>query len=292
MNTVTDLRPVDALPSGLARFAALARLELGDVLRSRWLLFCIGLYATLAVVFVALGSRESDVVSFTGMPRVLLSLSIALAVFLPLLALTATGLVISRARRDGTLELLFGQPIGRDDYLRAVTAVRFLALFVPLLVLMPSVALIGGRGFGQPVPWLFVGLALLVSGALLWSFTGIGLLVSVSVNEPDRIQVYLLLIWVSAVALVDFGLVGAMLSWRLPTVAVFVLAALNPVEMARLALLSGADPTLNTLGPVGYFLYHGLGSTWLSAIGVLWPTAIGTVAWGAARRSLRRGDLV
>jgi ABC-type transport system involved in multi-copper enzyme maturation permease subunit len=279
-------------PSASTRFAAVARLEFGELLRSRWLLFCIVLYATLTALFVGLGHRESDVVAFTGMPRVLLSLSHALVILLPLLALTATGPVISRARRDGTLEMLFSQPVGRDDYLRAVTAVRFLALFLPLLVLMPAVAVLSSVGFGQPVPWTFVLRSVLVCGALLWSFTGIGLLVSVRTTEPDRIQMYLLLIWVSAVALIDFGLVGVMLNWNLPAAAVFALAAINPVETARLALLATAEPTLSTLGPVGYYLSHTLGSGLLSLFGVCWPVAVGTGAWLLTRRRLSRGDVI
>ncbi len=49
----------------------------------------------------------------------------ALVLLLPLLALTATGQVVNRARDDGTLELLFSQPIRREAfYFAAVTARR------------------------------------------------------------------------------------------------------------------------------------------------------------------------
>ncbi len=284
--------PLEGAAPGLVRLRALARFEGGDVLRSRWLLFCAGLYAALAALFVVIGVRESGVLGFTGMPRVLLSLSHALVVLLPLLALTGTGLGITRARRDGTLELLFSHPITRGDYLGSVTLVRYGALFLPLALLMPGLALAGSVAFRQSVPWLFLARALVVSAALLWAFTGIGLAVSARVREPDRAMMYLLLAWVLGVALVDFGLVGLMLQWRLPAVAVFALAAANPVEAARLALLSGADPTLSTLGPVGFFMIDSLGPTRLFALGVLWPTVVGTVAWALARRRLRTGDLI
>jgi len=279
-------------PSARARVVALARLEGGDVLRSRWLLLCGGLYAALAALFVAVGLRESGVTGFTGMDRVLMSLSHALVVLLPLLALTGTGQAVSRARGDGTLELLFSHPITRDDYFGAVTLVRYGGLVLPLLVLIPGLAAIGNLVFHQSVPWAFLVRSLLVSAALLWSFTGIGLAVSARVREPERVMMYLLLAWVLGVAFLDFGLVGAMLQWRLPTPAVFALAAANPVESARLALLSGAEPTLGTLGPVGVFLYEHLGPAWLLATGVLWPLLVGSAAWASARRRLRTGDLV
>ncbi len=275
-----------------SRVAALARLELGEVLRSRWLVFSAGLYALLSAVFVGVGLRESGVLGFTGMGRVLLSLSHGLVVLLPLLALTATGLVVSRARRDGSLELLFSHPITRADYFGAVTLVRYGALVLPLLLLIPGLTLGGSWGFHQPVPWSLMGRTLAVSAALLWAFTGIGLTVSVGVSEPDRGMMYLLLAWVLGVALLDFGLVGLMLRWDLSAGAVFVLAGLNPVEAARLALLSGAEPSLGTLGPVGLFLYQRLGPTWLFVVGVAWPVAVGSAAWMMARRRMLSGDLV
>ncbi len=279
-------------PGSWTRVAAVARLELGDVLRSRWLVFCGGLYAVLAALFILVGMRESRVMGFTGIGRVLLSLSHALVVLLPLLALTGTGLVVSRARRDGTLELLFSHPVTRADYFGAVTLVRYGALFLPLLVLLPGLALVGSVGFGLPVPWAFLLRALGVSAALLWSFTGIGLAISTYVSEPDRAMMYLLLTWVLSVALLDFGLVGLMLQWNLPAAAVFALAGINPVETARLALLSGAEPSLGALGPVGFYLADTLGSGWLFVVGVLWPLLVGSVGWVSARRRLRTGDLV
>lgn len=271
--------------------AALARLDLGEVRRSRWLVLCLGLYAVLAALFVLVGMRESAVLGFTGMRRVLLSLSHTLVLVLPLLALTGTVPVVTRAREDGTLELLFSHPVTRADYYGAVTLVRYGALLLPLLLLLPLVAL-GGRLAGQPVPWGFLGRTLVVSAALLWSFTGIGLAISTLVREPPRAMMYLLATWVAAVALLDFALVGVMLQWRLPAAAVFVLAGVNPVEMARLALLAGADPSLGTLGPVGFFLSARLGAGWLLVAGVAWPVVVGTLGWAAGRRSLRRGDLV
>jgi ABC-type transport system involved in multi-copper enzyme maturation permease subunit len=272
--------------------AVLARLELKEVLRSRWLFFCVGVYAALAGLFLLIGLRESAVLGFTGMERVLLSLSHALVVLLPLMALTGTGLVVNRARQDGTMEVLFSHPVERRDYLGAVTLVRYGTLVVPLIVLMPGLALVGRLAFGEEVPWAFIARALPISAALLWSFAGVGLAVSVHVFEPAKAIIYLLVAWLLGVALLDFALVGAMLRWRLPTVAVFALAGLNPVEAARLALLSGADPSLEALGPVGYFLAERLGSGVLFAFGVLWPLVLGTVAWLVARRKLRNADLI
>ncbi len=275
-----------------ARVRALARLDLAEVLRSRWVLFCLGLYAVLAALFVLVGLRESQVLGFTGLGRVLLSLSHALVLLLPLLALTATGQVINRAQDDGTLELLCSHPMTREEYFLSVTAVRYGVLLAPLALLVLAVAVLGRALLGSEVPWGYLARSLGVSAALLWAFTGLGLLVSTRVRNQAKAVMAVLALWVTAVALLDFALIGLMLQWRLHAKSVFLLASLNPVESARLALLSGAEPSLAALGPVGFYLAHRLGAGWLLVAGVVWPAALGTVAWMAALRRFRKEDLV
>jgi ABC-type transport system involved in multi-copper enzyme maturation permease subunit len=271
---------------------ALARLDLAEVVRSRWLLVCLGLYAVLAAAFVGVGLRESSVFGFTGMGRVLFSLCHALVLLLPLMALAVTGQVVSRAREDGALELLLSHPVRRSSYLAAVTGVRYLALVLPLVLLLPALAVAGALAWGEPLRGAFVTRCAAVSAALLWAFTGLGIATSVRVRNPARSMTYLILFWVTGVALLDFGLVGLLLAWRVDPYVVFVLAAANPVEAARLALLSAAEPELATLGPVGFYLATRIGASGLLALGIAWPLAFGTAAWVFALRSFRRGDLV
>lgn len=275
-----------------AALAAVARLELAEVARSRWLFVCLGLYAALAGAFVFVGLRESAVFGFTGMGRVLFSLCHALVLLLPLLALLSTGQLVNRAREDGALELFMSQPIGRGGYLLAVGGVRFLALAFPLVVVLVALAAVGTLALGQAVPWRFVVRAGLLATGVLFAFSALGLATSVSVRSPARALTWLLLFWTASVALVDFALIGLLLQWRLEPYAVFALAAANPVQVARLALLSAAGTDLGTLGPVGFFLAHRFGETALFALGVGWPFGFGLVAWGVALRSFRRGDLV
>ncbi len=270
----------------------MARLELAEVVRSRWLLVCLGLYGVLAGAFVLVGLRESIVVGFTGMGRVLFSLCHALVLLLPLVALGVTGQVVNRAREDGALELWLSQPLSRDGYFTAVTLVRYLTLALPLVALLFALGVAGQLVFAQPVPWSFVARSSAVSASLLWAFVALGLATSVQVRSPARAMTYVVLLWAAAVALLDFALIGMLLSWRVEPRAVFLLAALNPVQMARLALLSAAEPDLATLGPVGFFLAHRLGEGALLALGIAGPVLFGSAAWAFALRSFRRGDLV
>lgn len=272
--------------------AAIARLDAGEVLRSRWLLAAGVVYALLAAVFVLVGLRESTLLGFTGVGRVLLSFCHALVLILPLLALAATGQVVNRAREDGSLELFFSHPLSRSSYFLAVTLTRFAMLLGPLVVLVVGLAVVGGAMAGEQVPWAFVGRALAVSAALLWAFTGAGLLVTTLIRNQARALLYGLLLWASAVSLLDFALIGAMLRWKLRAEAVFVLASLNPVQAARVALLSGIDRELSTLGPVGFYLANQVSGAALVALGLGWPLVIGTVCWVFAGRSFGRTDLV
>jgi len=274
----------------LRQVLAVARLDLAEVLRSRWLAVCALVYAALAGVLVLVGLRESNLLGFTGMGRVLLAFSHALVLILPLLALAATGQVVSRARDEGTLELLLSQPIRRSAWLAGVTIVRYAALLVPLVVLVVAMG-IYGQARGQTIPWGFVWRVIVISAALLWAFVGVGVAISVVVRNQARAITYVILVWALAVALIDVGLIGMMLRWRLEPHAVFALAALNPVQDARLALLADLEPDLSTLGPVGFYLSTKIGQGNLFLLGVAWPAVVGTVAWVLGLWTFRRGDV-
>jgi ABC-type transport system involved in multi-copper enzyme maturation permease subunit len=275
-----------------AELAAVARLDLGEVLRSRWLLLCLLLYGLLGGVFVLVGLRESSVLGFTGVGRVLFSLCHALVLFLPLLALLATVQAVNRARDDGSLELFLSHPIGRAAYLTGVTGVRLAALALPLALVMLALAAEGAIVHGQTIPWDFFGRAIAVCFALLMSYVGVGLATSVLVRNPAKAMTVVFLIWMASAALLDFAGIALLLQWRIEPHVVFLLAAANPVQAARMALLSSAEPTLATLGPVGFYLANHVGPQALLALGVAWPVGVGAAAWTLAWWRFRRGDLV
>ena len=275
-----------------AEVLALARLDAHEVLRSRWPAVVTLLYGVLAALLTFAAMRESSVLGFTGTGRVLLSFAHGLLLLLPLLALAATSQTLNRAREDGSLELLFGQPVSPAGYYSAVTLVRTALLFVPLAALVALLPLLTRIAFGDAVPWGYLGRTLLVSAALLWAFVGIGMALSAHVAHQAKAAILALLIWAAAVALVDFALIAVLLQWRLSAGSVFFLAALNPVQCARMALLSGQDPELSTFGPVGFFLAHRLGSAGLLWLGIAWPAACGWLCWLLGLHRFRRGDLV
>lgn len=279
------------MTAGIRDWTAIVRLDLAETVRSRWALFCVALYAALGALFVLVGMRESTLLGFTGMGRVLVGLSHALLMVLPLLALTAASQVINRAREEGALELLFSHPIRRGAYFLGVTAARYLVLTAPLLLLFVGLAALGAGFLDRTIMWSVLLRALLVSAALLAAFLGIGLAISTFVANPARSATIALVVWILAVALLDFALIGVMLQWRLQPQGVFALALLNPVQAARMALLAAGDAELSTLGPVGFYVANRVGATALLALGVAWPLFAGFSAWLFAYVRFTRGDV-
>ncbi len=276
----------------MTALAAVARLDLAAIRRSRWLWFCLATYGVLAAVLVTASSRESAILGFTGSSRVLLSFSHALLLALPLIALTATAPVIQRAREDGTLELLLSQPLSPASWFVATFAVRYLALLVPLALVLLGIGAWGQLAYGDPVPWMFVGRSLAIAASLLLAFAGIGACISAYVRDPARVITYLVLAWALGVALLDFGVIGMLLRWHVNARAVFALAIANPVEAARLALLGQLQPDLASYGPVGFYLANRIGTGTLFAIGIVWPAVVGLLTASAAYLRFSRSDRV
>lgn len=272
--------------------AAFLRLELAEALRSRWVFFTSLVYGGLAVAFVWLGLRESTVLGFTGLSRVLLNLANAVLLIFPLLVLIATHAAIVRARSSGFCELLLTQPVKRSSWFHAVLISRLVILLGPLLVLLfVTLAL---AAFVEPEPGLaftaFKSLA--ICAALVFAFVGVGLLVSTMARNAERALVWAMVIFVVTSALHDVLLISVLLRTPLPPQLVFALSAMNPSEAARIGLLASVDPELSVLGPVGFWLANALGPAVALTVAIGWPLLLGSVtAWLALRRT-RTMDLI
>ena len=269
------------------------RLEVADALRSRWLGFACALYAVVFGAFIWLGLRESSVLGFTGLSRVVLNVANAVVVTVPLVALVATSQAIVRARSTGLFELLLAQPARRGEWFRGLVLSRLVVLLGPLLLLL---ALAGVIGLGLDpsdstlLPIILNSIAIV--GALQFAFIGIGLYLSSLARTPERAIVYALIAWMLSTALHDFALIGALLQLRVEPKVVFALAALNPVEAARIAVLSSVVPELSVLGPVGFWIANQLGPARALWAGIAWPLLLGAVTLWLAQRRLQRSDLV
>jgi len=271
---------------------AFFRLELAHALRSRWVSFTALVYLLVFGAFVWLGLRESSVLGFTGLSRVVLNVSNAVVIVLPLVALVATAQSVVSSRTSGFFELFLSQPCRRSDWFWAVLASRVLVIVGPLVVLLVGTSIAGAFMDDEPALLPLVTRSLLVTIALSWAFVAVGLWLSSVARTSERATVYVLLAWLASTALHDFGLIALLLRFKLLPVVVFTLAASNPAEAARLAILTGIDPELSVLGPVGFWLATTLGPRLTLLVGVGWPVVLGIAVVSAAIRRLNRADLV
>jgi ABC-2 type transport system permease protein len=267
------------------------RLEVAEAVRSRWLLLVGVVYALVFGAFVWLGLRESSVLGFTGVSRVVLNVSNAVVLAVPLVALVSTSQTVVRARSGGFFELMLSQPARRTEWLAAAVLSRLAVVVGPLVVLL-LVALIASSGQHDEAVAPMALRSLAISTSLAWAFLGIGFWVSATARTAERATVLALLVWLASVALHDFALIGLLLEVRVSPPLVFALAAINPVEAARIAILTVVDPELSVLGPVGFWLANTLGSSLVLIVGIAWPAFVGSVALLGARRRLLRADLV
>ncbi len=275
------------------RLRALLRLELADAVRSRWAWFAAVAYGLVFGAFVWLGLRESSVLGFTGLSRVVLNVSNAVVVAVPLVALVATCQAVVRARTTGHLELVLTQPCYRGEWFAALVLSRLAVLAGPLLGLL-LLALPVGLWLepGDTALMPLIGRAAALAGSLVVCFAGIGLWLSALARTVERAMVFGLLAWLASAALHDFALLGLLLQFKVPPEVVFWLAAFNPIEAARIAVLATIDPDLTILGPVGFWVASALGPAATFAVGTLWPLCVGLVGLMLAARSVRRADAV
>src|SRR3990167_1246185 len=102
---------------GMTQIWNIARKELSDGLRNRWLLAISLLFAVLAVGIAWLGAAASGQLGFTSIPATIASLA-SLATFLvPLIALLLAYDAIVGEDEAGTLMLLLTYPLGRGQLL-------------------------------------------------------------------------------------------------------------------------------------------------------------------------------
>jgi ABC-2 type transport system permease protein len=271
---------------------AFARLELAESLRSRWGALTCALYFGMLAAFVWLGLRESTMLGFTGLSRVLLNLANAVIVVFPLVVLMGTHAAIVRAKTSGFFELMLTQPVRRAQWFAGLLLARVAVLLGPLLLLGVGALLASLLLEEEPgLAWV-VARSLAITASLVFAFLGVGLWVSSRARTVERAVVWALGAWVVTAALHDVLLISVLLRTALPPELVFLLAALNPSEAARVGILSSVDPELSALGPVGFWLANTLGPTVALALAVGWPALVGLLATWRASRNLARADLV
>jgi Cu-processing system permease protein len=233
-----------------------ARKEVREGLRNRWVLATTLLLAALALTLSFLGSAPTGNVGVNQLDVVIVSLS-SLTIFLvPLIALLLSHDAIVGEMERGTMLLLLSYPIGRNQvilgkFLGHLAILSFATLFgygaaaVALSVTGTEIDATSWASFGS----------MLGSSVLLGAvFIAIGYLVSACVRERSTAGGISIGIWLLFVLIYDMALLGALVAaggHPLPAGLLDALLLLNPTDAYRMLNLgSGESSALSGMGGI------------------------------------------
>lgn len=224
----------------------IARKELSDGLRNRWLLAISLLFAVLAVGIAWLGAAASGQLGFTSIPATIASLA-SLATFLvPLIALLLAYDAIVGEDEGGTLMLLLTYPLGRGQLLLGKFVGHGLTLALATLIgfgcaALAIAVLVEDVELGLLV-WAFARF-MLSSTLLGWVFLAMAYGLSSLVSEKSSAAGLALGLWFLFVLVFDLALLALLVLSQgrfnpdlLPWLLLF-----NPTDVYRLINLSGLE---------------------------------------------------
>lgn len=268
-----------------------ARKEIQEGLRNRWVLATTLLLAALALTLTFLGSAPTGNVGADALDVVIVSLS-SLTIFLvPLIALLISHDAIVGEMERGTMLLLLSYPIGRWHVI--------LGKFIGHLAILSFATLVGygaaaaalaatGVAIDAASWWAFLSM-ILFSVMLGAVFVAIGYLVSALVAERGTAGGIAIGVWLFFVLIYDMALLGMLVVDQGRTISggtLNVLLLLNPTDAYRLLNLgSGNAGSLSGLGGIAENVALGR-SMLVSALAVwtLLPLAAATLVF--SRREL------
>ncbi len=263
----------------------IARKELSDGLRNRWLLAISLLFAVLAVGIAWLGAAASGQLGFTSIPATIASLA-SLATFLvPLIALLLAYDAIVGEDEGGTLMLLLTYPLGRGQMLLGKFVGHGLILALATLIgfgcaALAIAALVEDVELGL-LAWAF-GRFMLSSTLLGWVFLALAYILSSKVAEKSSAAGLALGVWFLFVLVFDLALLALLVLSEgqfNPDLLPWLLL-LNPADVYRLINLSGFEGSGSAAGvmALGGDLPVAGGLLWLCLL--LWVAAPLLLAYG------------
>ena len=252
----------------------LAEREVREALRSRWFWLAAGGFLVLSLGVSLLGLAGAQRSGLAGFDRTTAGLLNLQLLFVPLVALALGSQAIAGELEDGALGALLAQPVTRAE----VFAGKYLGLFAAL-----GGALIAGFGATGVLVGVIAGgqagpfLALLANALLLTATTlALAMLLSAAFPSRGRVAGAAFFAWLLLVYLSDLGTIGLILARDLAPAQVFALAAVNPLQVARVLGTLALTGRPEVLGPVGLFAVDQFGAT--GSVLVLLSAAVATAA--------------
>jgi Cu-processing system permease protein len=274
----------------MRQILAIAKKEILDGIRNRWIVATTLLLAALALTLTFLGSAPTGTVGASPLAVTLVSLSSLTILLLPLIALLLAYDAICGEFDRGTMLLLLSYPLSRWQLV--------LGKFFGHLAILAFATLIG---YGSAAVALMITnadisgwqsfLSMIGTSVLLGSaFLSIGYLISASVADRGAAGGLAIGIWLLFVLIYDMALLGLLVIDKGQTITAPVLNALllfNPADAYRVLNLSSVGGVSQFTGMAGLSADVALPTGGLLAALLLWTL----VPLAAASLVLRRRQL-
>ena len=265
----------------LTLLLTIARRDLSEALRNRWLWFYAAGFAVLALALSQAGLAAAGYAGLGGFGRTAASLVNAVLLFVPLMGLTVGASSLAGDRERGTLLYLMAQPVSRAEVFWGKVLGAALALLAALALgfgLAGAALAAGGAGDAGAYLGLAVFTLLLALASL-----GLGFVISSLTRKAATAAGASMLAWLALVFFSDLGLAGFTLAARPAPSVLFALLLANPLQVFKLGAIYSLRATLDTLGATGQYALHHFGEALPAVLlGVLaaWSVAAFCLAFG------------
>jgi Cu-processing system permease protein len=269
-----------------------ARKELHQAVRNRWVLAATLLLAGLALSLTFLGSAPTGTVGVRTLDVIIVSLSSLTIFLIPLIALLISHDAIVGDMERGTMLLLLSYPVARWQVLlgKFLGHLAVLAFATCLGYGLAAAALIatGGRIDNDS----FAAFATMIGSSVLLGaiFVAIGYLVSAIARDRGTAAGVCIGLWLLMVLIYDTALLGLLALDQGRNISAGVLNAIilfNPTDVYRLFNLTGFANVSMFSGMAGLVQSTSLSALTLLTVLMLWtlvPLGLATLAF--SRREL------
>ncbi|WP_316204826.1 ABC transporter permease subunit [Bradyrhizobium sp. SZCCHNS3004] len=270
----------------------IARKEIHQAVRNRWVLAATLLLAGLALSLTFLGSAPTGTVGVRALDVVIVSLSSLTIFLIPLIALLISHDAIVGDMERGTMLLLLSYPVARWQVLvgKFLGHLAVLAFATCLGYGIAAAALIVAGNQIDPDSLAAFG-AMIGSSVLLGAmFVAMGYLVSALVRDRGTAAGLCIGLWLLLVLIYDMGLLGILAldqGRSISASAVDAMLLINPTDAYRLFNLTGFANVSTFAGMAGLAQSTTLSAGVLLIALLLWTLVpLGLAAFAFSRREL------
>lgn len=270
----------------------IARKEIHQAVRNRWVLASTLLLAGLALSLTFLGSAPTGTVGVRALDVVIVSLSSLTIFLIPLIALLISHDAIVGDMERGTMLLLLSYPVARWQVLlgKFIGHLAVLA-FATCLGYGIAAAALGATGSRIGAASLVAFAAMVGSSVMLGAvFVAIGYLVSALVRDRGTAAGVCIGLWLLLVLIYDMALLGILAVDQGRTIsasAVDAMLLFNPTDVYRLFNLTGFANVSSFAGMAGLAQGTALSAHVLLAALLGWTVVpLGFAALAFSRREL------